>query len=112
MSDTSRWVYTNKATVWPLLQEQDGWSDSAAVYGEPYLIDCSWAGGGKKVADRQGNEFVPKITFWHEDKRVKYGDWIARGEQTDRLLGDPIRSHVEYDMSFFGENPDYVSMVG
>ena len=51
------------------------------------------------------------MTYYHEDKRVKFGDLIAQGATTDRSQSDPIQLHDEYDMSFFGEEPDFKSVT-
>lgn len=110
MSATANWSYTNKATVWPLTEQNGGW-DNNLTYGDPYTIDCTWKGGGETAIDNQGQEFVSKMTFYHEDDRVKFGDLIAMGEGTDISLADAIRSHAEFDMSFFAEAPDYVSLT-
>lgn len=110
MSATANWSYTNTATVWPLESEGSEWT-GGPVFGEPYQIACTWAGGGERITNQDGQEVVPAIRFWHEDARVKYGDWIARGEESDRLKGDQIKAHTEYDMSPFGESNDYMSVV-
>lgn len=113
MSTTANWSYTNVATVWPLLASTgDGWDGPAGSYGAPYQVACTWVGGGEKMTNNDGEEFAPSFRFWHEDKRVKYGDWIARGVQTDRIAsGEQVKQHVEYDMSFFGEEPDFMSVT-
>ena len=112
MSTTANWSYTNVATVWPLQDTGDGWGDPVPKYGEPYQIACTWKGGGEKMTNNDGREFVSRMEFYHEDPRVKYGDWIGRGtlQAHERVShGDPIQSHTEYDMSPFGEQPDYRS---
>ena len=109
MSETANWSYTNTATVWPLLEVGDGWGDPQVGFGEPYQIACTWVGGGERMVNNDGLEFAPSYRYFHEDKRVKYGDWIARGVQTDRLRGEQIKAHTEYDMSPFDEQPDFLS---
>lgn len=115
MSTTANWSYTNVATVWPHLDTVDegsGWGDPVGEeYGEPYAIQCTWVGGGDATINSKGVEFVPKMTYFHEDKRVKFGDLIARGVTTDRTESDPIQAHDEFDMSPFGEEPDYRSVT-
>jgi hypothetical protein len=111
LSITANWSYTNAATVWPLQSEPDGWGGSGSTFGAPYQIACTWAGADERMTGNSGHEFVPKVKFWHEDSRVKYGDWIAQGVQSDRLSGDEIQSHTNWDMSFFGELPDYMSVT-
>lgn len=116
MSTTANWSYTNTATVFPLVTEANGRIGSIQpTYGTPYQVACTWAGGGEKgsakMTGNNGDEFVPAIRFWHEDKRPKCGDLIARGIVTDKRTASMIKSHVEYDMSFFGEAADYMSVV-
>lgn len=117
MSTTANWSYTNVATVWPLEGEADAWTDQEKTYGTPYTIACTWVTGagrtasGDRTMDNNGVEFTPSCSYYHEDPRPKYGDWIVRGNGADRLLGEMIKSHAEYDMSFFGEFPDYMSIV-
>lgn len=111
MSTIANWSYTNTATVWPLRESGDGWGGPQVSFGAPYQIKCTWAGGGERVTGNDGLEFVPKMRFWHEDQRVKYGDWIAKGVESYRLNGDQIRQHIEYDMSPFGEQADYMSVT-
>ena len=115
MSQTANWSYTNVATVWPLLTElvDDGWGPSIQpTYGEPYEIMCTWEGGGDLVQGNDGQAFAPAMQFYHEDSRVKFGDLICKGVETDQLNADQIRAHKEYDMSFFGELRDFLSVVG
>lgn len=110
MSTTANWSYTNVATVWPLESEGSEWT-GGPVFGQPYQIACTWAGGAQPVSGYNAMEVVNSIDFYHEDRRVKYGDWIARGVETDRLKGDEIKEHTEYDMSPFDEEPDFKSTV-
>ena len=113
MSTTANWSYTNTATVWPLVAEADGWVSDEPTYGTPYQIACTWVGGGEKMtaSSTDAAEFTPLYRFYHEDVRVKFGDWIARGTETDRLAGDLIKAHIEYDMSPFGEDADFMSVT-
>lgn len=112
MSTTANWSYTNTATVFPLTAEADGRIGSTQpTYGAPYQIACTWAGGGEKMTGDNGQEFIPAIRYWHEDARPKYGDLIARGVVSDSRLAAEIKSHIQYDMSFFGEAFDYMSVV-
>lgn len=115
MSTTANWSYTNVATVWPHTSSADtggGWGGgSSDEYGAPYQIACTWVGGGETATNNKGVEFAPKMTYFHEDKRVKFGDLIARGVTTDRTESDPIQAHDEFDMSFFGEEPDFRSVI-
>lgn len=115
MSTTANWSYTNTAIVWPHLDAVDegsGWGDATTdEYGAPYAIKCTWVGGGDTVVNHKGVEFAPKMTYFHEDKRVKAGDLIARGPYAHRIDADPIQAHDEFDMSPFGEEPDFRSVT-
>ena len=113
MSSIARWSYKNKATVWPYLGGggTGGWGGDN--YGDPYVIDCTYAGGGDVMSSTGGREFVPKMRIWHEDKRVKDGDLIAIGASADRDDASEILAHTEYDMSPFDEtdSPDFMSVI-
>lgn len=106
MSDIARWSYKNIATVWPIIGEGRN-----QVRGEPYAIACTWAGGGEMMRNNDGQEFVPAIRYWHEDPRVKYGDYIAKGDGATISTASRILSHVEYDMVMFDTNYDFMSVV-
>ena len=110
MSSTASWSYTNKATVWPLTGTDD-WSGQDA-YGTPYLIDCTWKGSDKIKRDADGNEFVSKDIYYTESELPKRKDMIAKGDQV--ATANPVDAGAseiqvvdEFDMSFFGEKPDY-----
>lgn len=114
MSETANWSYTNVATVWP--KSGVPAFGGGFAFGEPYTIACTWtATDSRPRKDSSGIEFVPMVDFFHEDKRVKYGDMIAKGDLT--AMGVPpanrareIKAHVDWDMSFFdGEEPDFRS---
>lgn len=118
MSSVARWCYTNKATVWPLvsLDKMMG----GATWGAPYQIACTWTAGSKIVTDANGAEFVSTCEYFHEDKRVRHGDYIARGvhsgpDPIDVVGALAIQSHTDWDMSFFGKKdaafPDFRSVV-
>lgn len=107
MSATANWSYTNTATVKPFVSE-DGMT-GVIEYGEPFDIACTWAAEAKTFnnsASKGGGEYVSNYITWSEDPRPKARDLI--------LLHSPvatewqeIRDHIEWDMSFFGETPDY-----
>lgn len=107
MSKTANWSYTNIAEVRAVIG-RDQWG--AQQYGPVYEIACTWAAEGKQERDRggmsgsQGTEFIGNMTFWTEDPRPKYGDQIR---QKGAELWEPIRARMDWDMSFFGEIPDY-----
>ncbi len=118
MSSVSRWAYTNTATVWRRI-ETDSWAGGAA-WGEPFQIACTWTAGSKVVVDNGGKEFVSTCEYFHEDKRVDHGDRIVRGVSTEAVPTDVegtevIKSHTDWDMSFFGrkdrEFPDFRSVT-
>lgn len=113
MSATANWSYTNTATILPRNEQQssDGWGAPAGGYGEPYQIACTWVGGGDLMRASDGVEFTPSVRFYHEDKRVKDGDLIAKGVTDDIEKFSEIRAHIEYDMSPFGEEPDFMSVI-
>lgn len=112
MSSIANWSYKNVATVWPVQESGTGWGGSSQVtYGAPYQIACTWVGGGELMRNNDGKEFAPRYKYYHEDTRVKYGDWIARGVETDRLKGESIEVHTEYDMAAFGETTDFMSVT-
>ncbi|QMP23930.1 major tail protein [Pseudomonas phage DDSR119] len=113
MSAVSRWTYTNVATVWPRGARDHLKGGSA--WGEPYQIACTWTADDKIVTDQGDNsQFVPTCVYFHEDKRVKFGDMIAQGEHAEpnptTVGARPIRSHTNWDMSFFNDpDPDFKS---
>lgn len=121
MSATSEWVYTNVATVWPL-GAFDDWT-GAQTYGDPYLIACTWTADAKTATNDYGKEFVSQQTIYTESKRngsavrlPQRDDYIAHGDMTSQpdpiaAKADKIVTVRDYDMSFFGEDPDYEIMT-
>lgn len=112
MSSISRWSYTSKATVWPLLGRNQ--SAGGSTYGEPYQIACTWIGKAEARINNDGKEFISRVQFFHEDARVKYMDKIAKGEHVGEWMeakGEDIKSHIDYPMTMFGkkEIPDFES---
>ena len=113
MSKTANWSYTNKATVWKRTGAPA--FGGGFAYAAPFTIACTWTATSRLTTDNGGQEFVAACDYFHEDKRVDYGDMIARGDHT----GSPgpvatamaIRAHVDWDMSFFGEEQDFRSTV-
>lgn len=109
MSATASWSYTNTATVRPFV-EVDLMSQES-IYGAEYEIACTWAvdvvqerdAGGQGGA--QGAERVVSRTIYTEDKRPKQLDLIRINGSTE---WEEIRDRREFDMSFFGEEPDFV----
>ena len=109
MSTTANWSYTNTATIKPYAG-QDEWG--ATTYGTEYAIACTWTSnedqqrgyGGQSGA--QGAERVTGHKVYTEDARPKMLDQIKLDNGLDEW--DEIRSVTSYDMSFFGEIPDYL----
>lgn len=103
MSELARWTYTNSATIKPF-ESVDEWG--ASTYGTEYEIACTWGTDGKqeRQSGANGAELVDTDTIYTEDPRPKRLDMI-------RLNGhdefQEIRGRVEWDMSPFGETPDY-----
>lgn len=103
MSTTANWSYTNTATVRPFLHFD--LSTQEAVYGPEYEIACTWVAKGEQVRDNSGAEFVSRHQIFTEDRRPKYLDLI----HFDGSYGwEEIRSVTNWDMSFFGEQPDFL----
>lgn len=128
MSDIGNWAYTNVATVYPVNDSNDegyvddGWGSTSPIkpFGEPYEIACTWFGGGEKSSNHEGMDYTPVVSFLHEDRRVKYGDLIAKGSGAKREDASMIINHIEYDGSPFDDfllpgeltSVDYESVTG
>lgn len=114
MSETSRWSYTNKATVWKRAGEPS--FGGGFDHEPPFVIACTWTATSRQATDNGGVEFAASCDFFHEDPRVDYGDMIVRGDSLASAEPVPeareIRAHTEWDMSFFDDPmPDYRSTV-
>ncbi|MEY0066791.1 hypothetical protein AB7W80_00400 [Providencia rettgeri] len=119
MSTTANWSYTALATIYPVIRGGGKWDDTI-TYGTPYLIDCTFRGSNEVAKDDFGTEFVTKDLYNTEMKYqgqpVRHpvrGDYIAQ-EDTTAIL-DPRLANASQivvvskdDMSFFGEEYDYV----
>lgn len=111
MSNTAAWSYTNTAKVKRLIG-LDRWK-GVAEYDEPYTIDCTWTAaateergaGGQSGA--MGSEFVSKYEIYTEDPRPKHLDLILLNGDDEETGWQEIRSVTHFDMSSFGEDPDY-----
>lgn len=107
MSATASWSYTNSATVKPF-EGLDVWGK--ASYGDEYAIACTWGTDGKQERNVGGQsgaggaELVDGDTIYTEDPRPKRLDMIRLNGHDDF---QEIRGRVEYDMTPFGEIPDY-----
>ena len=62
MSRVSSRFQTAKLTVWPVLTESDGYSDT--TYGTPFIVGCEYDQKPKTMRDDSGTEFVPEFTFY------------------------------------------------
>ncbi len=102
MSETANWSYTNIATVRPYAGS-DKWGGSQ--YGEPYEIACTWAAKSEQMRDSMGAEFVTRNQIYTEDQRPGYLDLIQLKGSSD---WQEIRAVTSWDMSFFGEAPDFL----
>lgn len=104
MSATAAWSYTNTATVRPF-EGEDGMSGQVR-WGPEYKIRCTWTAEAKTFKDRAGNEYVSNYIIWSEDPRPKHRDLVLLNSPVANEWQE-IRDHVEWDMSPFGETPDY-----
>nr|MBO2511803.1 hypothetical protein [Gammaproteobacteria bacterium] len=102
MSKTASWSYTNTATVKPFVSIDPMTQES--IYGEEYQIACTWTAKSEQARDDNGAEFVSRHEIFTEDPRPKYLDKIQLNGSTE---WEEIRSVTGWDMSPFGETPDY-----
>lgn len=102
MSETARWVYTNKAQVRPFLGID--MRTGARQYGAAYEIACTWTAESEQQRADDGAEFVSRRTIFTEDPRPKFLDLVLVEGGSE---WEEVRSKTDWDMSFFGENPDY-----
>lgn len=117
MSTIAEWSYASVATVWPFVSH-DSWS-GATVYGSPYRIRVGWEGKAEQRKDSDGAEFTTRNIFWTESRNHDTGlivpapkrlDKIAKGEHADAspVFGaEEIRSVTDWEMTAFGDIPDY-----
>lgn len=107
MSNTANWTYTNVAQVRPVIGRSEY---GGKTYGPVYTIACTWTAdnsmqrgmGGQGGA--QGSEFIGRHTIYTEDARPQYGDELMFEGSNG---WEEIRARTNWDMSFFGETPDY-----
>lgn len=104
MSKVSRWSYRNTATVKPFVSE-DAYAGTI-VYGDEYMIACTWAAESKEMRDANGAEFVSRYIIWSEDARPKHRDLIKLNTVAVTAWQE-IRDHMEWDMAMFNDVPDY-----
>lgn len=102
MSATANWSYSNKATVKPFISI-DSWNNTT-VYGDEFTIKCTWTAESSQERDSDGAEFVSQHIIYTEDNRPKKLDLIQLNGHDD---WEEIRAVTEWDMSPFGETPDY-----
>lgn len=108
MSETASWSYTSKATVKPSTGVTDHFSGSMK-YGKEYEIDCTWVAKHELMKDDKGQEFVSSTVIYTEDKRPKPYDMIKIHDDFSDF--QEIRVRNGFDMSFFGEEPDFELVV-
>lgn len=110
MGNFSAWSYSQRLTIWPVTTNEY----SEPVVGTPYTVNGSYREGGQASRDDEGNEFLPRATYWFEgtgDQKPGIQWYIVRGE----LSGDPptgaelIRRVIEHDVTLFqsGSLADY-----
>lgn len=108
MSTTANWSYANVAEIRTLISQDQLTGET--IYSEPYEIACTWTAEATQERERggqggaQGAEFIARHTIYTEDARPKYLDEI-RFDGSDGW--EQIRSVTNWDMSFFGEIPDF-----
>lgn len=106
MSETAAWSYTNTATIYPFAS-YDSWVGET-VYGEPYEIKCTWIAETAAHTDAGGKLFNSNFVIFTEDARPKELDLIQLSGYEERR---EIKLKLHWDMSFFGEKPDYKLVV-
>lgn len=115
MSSLASWSYRAAATIWPMTG-RDPYGQP--TYGTPYVIACSWEEGGDTKTDANGNEFVPRSTYYFEAPRndasiPELGWFIAVGDMTSNATptndSQPIRRVGGWGAEMFGasEIPDW-----
>lgn len=118
MSAVARWSYTAQATIWPMIgKSTDGYNQS--IYGLPVTFACDYGAEAKTYKDDFGNEFISKITIWHEDyPDAKRGDCVAVGAFTessplDVEEADEVRTILNYGNTLDrNDTPDYAIITG
>lgn len=99
MSSLARWTYTNTAKVRPVLTRD---KYGGKTYGEEYEIACTWSIESKLAVSAAGVEFTTMAAVFTEDSRPKYQDEIfLNGRWVE------IKNRLEWDMSPFGDTPDF-----
>lgn len=121
MSKIARFSYKALATIYPVTR--DDWNNSK-VYGQPYLIDCTWTLTEGKDENERGSEtdvsyviFTELLYNLQPVERPRRGWMIAPGDTT--AFSDPLEAGaneisgvVEWDMSMFNDTPDYKIITG
>jgi len=104
MSSVARWSYKNTARVRPFIDED--LENGGVVYGDEYVIACTWAAESKEMRDATGAEFVSSYIIWSEDPRPKHRDLILLNTVAPTDWQE-VRSHMEWDMQMFDDTPDF-----
>jgi hypothetical protein len=105
LSKTANWSYTNTATIKPFVSID--LMTQETIYGEEYQIACTWTAKSEQARDDNGAEFVSRHEIFTEDPRPKYLDMVLLNGDDPATGWQEIRSRTWWDMSFFGETPDY-----
>lgn len=112
MSATARWSYTNQATLWLQTGKRDPYTRELLFDG-PHVIACTFKNMGETQTDDSGQQFVPRDTVWHENPlAIQVGDRIVIGAAIEDAAppasAKTIKKVGGWDMSPFGEEPDFV----
>lgn len=105
MSTTASWSYTNTATVKPFLSLD--LMTGQTIYGEPFEIACTWVAKSEQRRNQDGAEFVSRFQIYTEDARPAYLDMVLLNGDDPATGWQEIRDREYFDMSFFGEEPDF-----
>jgi hypothetical protein len=92
MSSLANWIYTAKATVWPLTGTDD-WNKPA--YGPPIIIDCDYGSKTRRKGAEAGREIAVKLYVWTEYVDAKMGDKLAIGEYTSLTPTDDANEVID-----------------
>ena len=106
MSATANWSYTNTAKIKPFISIN--LMTGVSTYGAEYDIACTWEANidiSKTEKNEKNEEFVIKNLIYTERAGIKRLDKILLNGHSE---WQDILSVKEWDMSFFGESPDYL----
>lgn len=114
MSKATRLTAGKKATIWPLLKEDDF---GRKIYGTPFVIKCTYDNGSSAGYNAmRGISFEVSVIAWAEFdgsfKQPHEGDYIGPGEQEtilnplDAIDAYPIKLSEISDCSLLREKDD------